>query len=342
MNSSKRQHAARFKQLFEQLDDAVVEFALVDGEPIILDTNRAFTDVFGFDSEAVIGERLNELIVPDSQQTEAAVFDKRTAAGESNAAVVKRTTEAGNRKFVYRGVPYDQNCGFAIYTDITQQTRRERHLDVLQRVLRHNLRNDLNIVLGMADRIIENAENSQTREAAARIKQTAEGLARLSHEAKTVERVLGDSATLEPVALAPVVEDVADECRLQFDAATITVDVPREVQVSADNQLCILLGSLVDNAIEHNDVSSNPQARIHATATETTVTVEVIDNGPGIPKHERQVVTGDKEITPLNHGSGLGLWLVKWITDIYGGQLQIKTADREGSVVRIMLDRADN
>jgi PAS domain S-box-containing protein len=341
MNPAETAHAARFKQLFEQLDDAVVEFTLVDNEPIILDTNRAFVDVFGYDSETVIGERLNELIVPDSQQTEAAVFDRRTAAGESNAAVVKRATEEGNRKFVYRGVPYADNCGFAIYTDITEQTRRERHLDVLQRVLRHNLRNDLNIVLGMADMIVENAETSQTREAAATIKQTANGLSRLRHEAKTVERVLGDSATLKSVALEPVVQEVVEACRLRFDEATITVDMPEEMCVIADNQLDILLENLVENAIEHNDVS-DPQARIRATATDTTVTLEVIDNGPGIPAYERQIVTGEKKITPLNHGSGLGLWLVKWITDTYSGRLEIETVDRGGSVVRILLDRASN
>lgn len=341
MNSHGSRSEARFKQLFEQLEDAVVEFMLVDDVPIVLDVNAAFTDVFGYDTETAVGRPLNDLIVPTSRQTEAELFDRRTAAGESNAAVVKRATEEGNRKFVYRGVPCAENHGFAIYTDITDQTRRERHLDVLQRVLRHNLRNDLNIVLGMAEIIVENAENPQTREAAKTIKQTANGLSRLSYEAKTVDRVLGDAATLEPVALAPVVEEIVQECRLRFDEATITVDVPEGMRVTADSRLRILLGSLVENAIEHND-NSSPRVQIRTTATDTTVTLEVIDNGPGIPEDERQVVTGDTEITPLNHGSGLGLWLVKWITDTYGGRLEIKTVDKEGSVVRVLLDRASS
>jgi signal transduction histidine kinase len=47
---------------------------------------------------------------------------------------------------------------------------------------------------------------------------------------------------------------------------------------------------------------------------EGTVTVTVEDDGPGIPAEEVEVL--DREVeTALQHGSGLGLWIVKWVIE---------------------------
>ncbi|MFC7042669.1 PAS domain-containing protein [Halonotius sp. GCM10025705] len=145
----------RFERLFNELNEAVVEFKLVDGDPVIVQANGTFADTFGHGTESLSGVSLNDLIVPTDRREEAKQFDQQTAAGESNAAVVERVTANGRRQFVYRSVPIREGHGFAIYTDVTAELRRERHLDVLQRVLRHNLRNDVNVIAGQAEKISE-------------------------------------------------------------------------------------------------------------------------------------------------------------------------------------------
>jgi len=54
---------------------------------------------------------------------------------------------------------------------------------------------------------------------------------------------------------------------------------------------------------------------------------------------ERNVVTGSADITPKHHGSGLGLWLVKWIVDRSGGELAFEESDLGGNRVRIRLQQ---
>jgi len=93
-----------FESLFNQLNDPTVEFKLEDDEPIIVQANAAFREVFCAD-ESVTGLPLNELIVPDDQRDEAKTFDQRTADGKPNRAVIERMTSNGPRKFLYRGVP---------------------------------------------------------------------------------------------------------------------------------------------------------------------------------------------------------------------------------------------
>jgi len=337
MQPEPRHSEGCFRHLFQELEDAVVKFELVESDPVIIDANDAFDDVFGHNGETVIGEPLNELIVPAAKREEAAQFDQQTEEGQSNAAIVERMTDEGERKFVYRGVPYKQNYGFAIYSDITDDLQRERHLDVLHRVLRHNLRNDLNVVLGMATKIIETTDEDETRAAATKIRQTASELSQLSDEANTIAKVLGEQATMRPVELDPLVDEVVADIEPRFEAAAISADVPAGTAVSANDKLQIVLRSLLDNAIRHND-SSEPRTTVTANRLNpSTVELAVADNGPGIPADEQRIITDD-EITPLNHGSGLGLWLVKCIVDTYGGSLDIETPQSGGTVVRLRLN----
>ena len=327
-----------FKRLFKKLEDPVVEFELSDGDPIIVEINQAFADTFAPGDTSVTGQRLNDLIVPENRREEAQRFDRRTDSGAANAAVVERLTTDGRRKFVYRGVPCGENHGFAIYTDVTEKLRRERHLDILQRVLRHNLRNDLNIVLGWAEEISRIADTEEVRRLADSITDTAQGLARLSEEAKLIQRVLNESTSIDTVQLSAVLTDVAADCRGRFPDGTITVECSAEREVLADDNLRIVVERLVDNAIRHNHRDS-PTVRVSATTDDDgRVELSIADDGPGIPETERRVVTGDEDITPLTHGSGLGLWLVRWIIDGYGGDLAIDTPASGGTVVRIYLD----
>lgn len=330
-----------FKHLFENLNDAVVKFELVDGEPQVLETNDAFCEAFGYESKSIIGEPLNELIVPPGKLTEAEQFDLRTDTGQANAAVVERMTDEGKRTFVYRGVPYKDRYGFAIYSDITDEMQKQRHLDVLHRVLRHNLRNELTVIMGMADQIVDETAKPETRETATKIKDTASKLSQLSDEAKTIQEVLGKVVSVRPIELKPLIASVIKDCEVRFESADITVDISTELPVSANEKLQIVLRSLLDNAIRHNN-SPDPQVHLSVTSYDSdTIEVTVVDNGPGIPQTEQQIITEDAEITSLDHGSGLGLWLVKWIIEGYGGRLDIETPETGGSIVRLYLNTAD-
>ncbi|MFC7043934.1 PAS domain-containing sensor histidine kinase [Halonotius sp. GCM10025705] len=332
----------RFETLFEQLNDPVVEFKLEDGEPIIVQTNEAFREMF-CTVDSVAGLPLNDLIVPADQRDEAMAFDKRTADDKSNKEIIERTTATGRRKFLYRGVPIGNDRGFAIYTDITDKYQQKRHLDVLQRVIRHNLRNDVNVISGEVERALEKAQTDQTREALETIKRKANGLTQLCTEAQTIRKVLDTSTKVEPTPIKPIFEDVSADCRRRFNNISITVDCSNDLTVYGDHRLRILIESLTDNAIRHNTSSSPRKVSLSAEVNqEGFVDLTVADNGPGIPKTEQQVITDEGEISPLSHGSGLGLWLVKWLTEEYRGTLEIESATCDGSIVCIQLPKAGN
>jgi len=178
----------RFRHLFEQSHDAIVSFEMVEMAPVVRSVNTAFVETFGYDADDIVGESLNDFIVPEERSEEAADYDRQTAAGETNYDVVTRKTVNGRRDLVYRGLSYTTGdggrYGFAIYTDVTDDRRRRRRLQVLHRVLRHNLRNDLSVVVGMADHVRQTAADPEQQRAAEGILTAAERLASVSEQAR--------------------------------------------------------------------------------------------------------------------------------------------------------------
>jgi len=130
MTVTPNQFVTQFGQLLHQIDDAVVNFEIEDGEPIIVDANHAFRDLFSPDMKRVIGLPLNDLIVPADHEAEAKRFDERTADGKSTVAFVTRAATDGEATFLYRGIPYGDNQGFAIYTDVTDKV--DDHEELLE------------------------------------------------------------------------------------------------------------------------------------------------------------------------------------------------------------------
>jgi PAS domain S-box-containing protein len=335
--------SGRYRYLIEHIQDAVVEFEFVDGDPIVRDANRAFAEVFGYDVDALRGESLNEWIVPEWEGEEAQTFDARTAAGEVNYQRVKRETADGLREFLYRGIPYegDGRCGFAVYTDLTDIARQERRLEVLNRVLRHNLRNDATLILGHTTRLLDElgdpSEESIT--AAAAIEKAADELESLTQEAGDIQRVLSATdGAVDPVDCVPILRRIAGDYRRRAPAADIETDLPDSLTVRASSDLAAAVDSLVDNAVVHNPADA-PWVRIRAAEDDADgwATITVDDDGPPIPAAEREVVTGEASITPTRHGTGLGLWLAKWTVEAFGGELSFGSSDRGGNSVRLRL-----
>ena len=105
-----------------------------------------------------------------------------------------------------------------------------------------------------------------------------------------------------------------------------------------------MLDNILDNAVEHNDAET-PLVEITVSTGETSAsgqtTVSVADNGPGLPDDEQAVLTSEKE-TQLNHSSGLGLWLTRWIVRNSNGTLAVEQSAWNGTRIVIRLPTRTN
>jgi signal transduction histidine kinase len=97
------------------------------------------------------------------------------------------------------------------------------------------------------------------------------------------------------------------------------------------------VNNVVENAVEHTD---NPVATVTVglRVTEDAVVFAVADDGPGIPPNELEIIESGSE-TPLQHSSGLGLWLVHSIVTESGGRVEHDENEPTGSIVRFVFPR---
>ena len=300
----------------------------------------------GYDPTSLSGRALTSLFDEATRDAVSEALSRVYRDDEAATCEARLLTRSGER------LPYRLSIGpmtdgdrvvgaVGVGEDLTEASLREERLAVLTSVLRHNFRNDLNVVTGFTGQAIDAVDDPELVGQLERVVDTAERLLRLGETSRKVERLLSQRPSSRPIALAPAVDAALESVDpMVFDGAAVDVDVPDDLVVSAVAFLPEAVSELVDNAIRHND-GDEPRVRVSAAElpSESWVSLVVADDGPGIPPAERAVLTGEE--TPLDHASGLGLWYVNWIVTAGGGSLDIVESKAGGSRIELSLRVAD-
>jgi signal transduction histidine kinase len=213
---------------------------------------------------------------------------------------------------------------------------RGQRLEILNRVLRHNLRNDVTVVVNYAELLAERVETEQLRTAAEKIQAKSLGLIDLGEKAHRIESAVESAEDrMRPVDLVAVVEGVLADLRPEYPDVTVETDLPAGAAVEAIPALDGAVAELVENACKHND-APDPTVRVAVESDGATVRLTITDDGPGIPEQEYSVLDAGQE-TQLEHASGLGLWLAYWIVTKCGGELSVADSEPRGAVVTVEL-----
>lgn len=211
---------------------------------------------------------------------------------------------------------------------------RDRVIEVLNRVLRHNLRNDLNVVVGYADLLRDDV----SREAAAHVESIIDAsneLLNLADKARTLDEMTDPVPVSRPMDVVPLVEETVRDFRAENPDVDLDVAVPERALTIAAPQLSEALRELLDNVARHTGDAPAATVTVRTDPETTTITVE--DDGDGLPADERRVlVSGDE--TPLEHGSGLGLFLVFWTVTMIDGTIAVDVTPT-GTEIDLELNR---
>lgn len=216
--------------------------------------------------------------------------------------------------------------------EATGRRRREQLIRVLNRVLRHNLRNDINIISGYAELLRDRLSDSDA-ELAGRIVKTSEDLAKLAETARDLDQNLSEPADTEPTDLVPLVQETVEGLKDRYPSVTVSMDLPETLPAMSAPRLEMALLELLDNAAKH--AGEEPTIDILGERSAGRTVLRITDDGPGLPDQERVVLESGEE-TPLIHGSGLGLWLVHWTVQSLDGSLHVRD-DGPGASIEVQL-----
>ena len=311
------------------IDNLGTGVVIVDSGDRIIERNDEAARVLGLPAGTALGGRLADH-APD--------IDPTADGGE-----IARTIDGERRQYTVTTSALTDAGGTAVGTtivlqDITTERRREQRLAVLNRVLRHNLRNDLNVVQGYLDIATDRVDDADLRRMLEIAARKTGGVIELGEKARSIEQAMGDdSAGPSTVVVRDLLETVREDLTATRPGK-VRIEVPADLSIRADaSVLRVIFENLIENGLEHGSEEPTVTVRL-ADRGEGALTFEVADAGPGIPDHEREVLDATEE-TALEHGSGLGLWIVKWGVDSLGGTVAFDVSDT-GTTVRLELPDA--
>jgi histidine kinase len=175
--------------------------------------------------------------------------------------------------------------------------------------------------------------------------------ASLRNISKSVERGLGitgyilkyarvgaDQPGSDVISVQALVSSLHDD----FDANRITVevDVPPGCTLTGDDvHFSSILSNLIINArdaiVELTDVEQPRQIWIRAEDTADSVILSVIDTGVGVPRELHEKIFEPFFSTKPSTGTGLGLDMVRKLTSIYDGTIEIDSTPMCGATFRL-------
>ncbi|WP_435318339.1 histidine kinase N-terminal 7TM domain-containing protein [Haloarchaeobius sp. TZWSO28] len=316
--------------------DAVVErmaagVIVLDSEGRITETNQAADEVL--DIADPVGSRL------------AAIDEELATVAEADETRKLLLEDDGGREryFTVESEPMYRAGDLLVgrlltLHDVTERVLREQRLNVLNRVLRHNVRHETNLIIGHGD-LLEPAVADAGVPHLTALLDAADRLVDWSDRARYVERALDDVEVERcDIDVGTTIGRAVERVQERYPDASVTTPTSTTEAVLAHTTLEWALFELVENAVEHHD-DPYPWVAVGVESASQSVTITVTDTGPGIPPAELRVLESGEE-TPLEHGSGLGLWLVNWTIRSAGGDIEFAENDPRGTEVRITLPRS--
>jgi len=325
----RREHS-RLAALFENVPSPTASFVVEDDDPIVRAVNPAFEAVFGYSEDELVGENIDDYIIPSDQQAEADEYNQKLVDGRNINVEVRRETADGPRDFLLDVVPFrldEPNIhGYAMYTDITDRKEHERELerqnDRLEEfasIVSHDLRNPLNVARGYLELAEETGDDEY-------FERMDESLDRMHEIIESVLALARHGRSLDDVRERSLSDAAADAWR-NVDTADATLAVTGDYTLRADvARFTSLLENLFRNAVEHG-------------GEDVTVSVGPLDDGAGffVEDDGRGIPDGDRErvfeygASGEHDGTGFGLAIVKSIADAHGWTVEAADGEDGGA-----------
>lgn len=325
---------------------------LVDESGTVRETNQRATELLGYDYDNLAGSDVMSLHPASQAEAYETLFertiDEQTVRTETlpNGDQVYLLTASGSEipvELHSQTVSVeDATWVYTIARDITERKRaierleRQRDLlDTLNQMVRHDLRNNLQIVSTHAELLDPDSDDEEYVETIQKC--TTNAVEFTSTAADLAEVIQDPDFDRQPVELGTV---LTEQCReveqLHPEADIACTNVPPDVTVRATEMLESVFRNLLQNAIQHNDAET-PKVRLRVERRDDFVAVHVEDNGRGVPDEQKTEIFAKGESRLDSEGTGIGLYLVRTLVEGYGGDISVRDNDPEGSVFTIEL-----
>ncbi|MTI23283.1 PAS domain S-box protein [Fulvivirga sp. RKSG066] len=344
----------RNEQLFTQLfENSPLGIVMLDEKHKVLQMNKGFENIFGFSKREIVGNRLNDIIVPKELGKEAMDINMLTTSGKVGMLESYRVNKSGVEiPVLIYGVPVsldNETIGiYGIYVDITDRKRAEHELQIRNNELdnfvykvSHDLRAPLSSILGLVHLANHEQNEDDIREYITIIESRVQQLDNFINDVLSHSKNLKLALSVEPIDFKSVVESCFEDLSYLPKASLIRKEINIDERVFYSDRWRIneIFRNLISNAIKYlNTEIDNPFVKIDIKVTDARATIILEDNGIGIEKDTLpKVFEMFFRATEYSEGSGIGLYIVKNAVEKLGGKVTVKSQPSVGTTFKLTI-----
>jgi PAS domain S-box-containing protein len=342
----------KYETVVEQSHDAIAIHQ--DGEVVF--ANQRCLEMLGYTEAELLGKSFQAIVAPEERERISEFYRQRIDANSDSPPRKYESvflTSDGTRRIgelTVTTIQYEGEPAILVFVrDVTDRHHYQaqleevaEQLELLNRVVRHDIRNDMSIILGWLE-LLEPSVDADGQEHIQQILESGEHIVELTEIARDYVETLTSEGELElqPISVRSVLETEFALRRDSFPDASFTVagDIPR-VEVEANEMLGSVFRNLLNNAVQHND-TAEPAVELAVEEHAEVVVVRVADNGPGVRDDQKESVFGKDEKGLDSPGTGIGLYLVQTLVGQFGGEVWIEDNEPRGAVFAVQLSKCD-
>ncbi len=298
--------------------------------------NSMTVDYLGVREREIMGRKITKFLTEEEAEGLEKSVEKVFETGEGKEYETQAES-MGNKWFnvLISPIP-DPETGEVQYVlitaqDITERKRAEQRQEFLHSLLRHDVRNKIQVIQGYTD-LLEIADDEETQdEYICEIVDGVDECLNLIDKVRNMRKA-EEAHDLRAMRLKSAVESVIDE----FKVEDIEIEQDNlDHKVLGDPLLKEIFANLIENAINHADCET---IKISPEEIDGKVKIIVEDDGVGISSDLKERIFEKGEKGGDSSGTGLGMNLVKKITETYGGSIEVKDSELGGARFDIILN----
>lgn len=322
----------KYRELVENANSIILKF---DNEGRILSMNEYGLKFFGYSEDEIIGKFGYGTIIPEiessGKELNKLIKNMINLESEYNININENVKKNGKRVWVYwtnkpikndRGIVNGILC---VGTDITDRKKAEdkvnelnETLRILNKILRHDILNDLTIVLTAVDLMSE--ENEILKQKASKaISKSIDLIERM----RELEQALISRREIEKYEINEVIQEVIR------NYPETDFKIIGKCKICSDEAIFSVFDNLIRNAIVHGKTK---KIDIEIREKENSCEIRIIDFGVGIPKKIKNRIFEEGFSYGENKSTGLGLYIVKKIMERYDGSIKVMDNKPTGTI----------
>ena len=338
-----------YEAIVDSSDDAIVSKNL---QSIVISWNKGAERIFGYTAEEMIGQSISKLFPPDRLDEETRIVARLQQGDRVDHFETKRRRKDGELIDVSLTISPIRNAegvvvgASKIARDITEQKRAQQRLaeanEELQRAnqikaeflttLSHELRTPLNAILGWVQILKDEPKAQDVAQAVPIIERNVRVQSQLIEDLLDISRIEAGKIKLDiqQIDLAALVAAGIESVRPGAEAKQIRLTSAFSnvfgTVIGDKDRLQQIFWNLLTNAIKFTP----RQGRIHTVIkrVDSHVEISVSDTGQGIapeflPHVFDRFRQADATTTRRHGGLGLGLSIVKYLTELHGGNVRV-------------------